>query len=119
MVSARETTASPSLAHRSDLLAVGGGEHHHPHVGCLVDDLARGGHTVHPRHDEVHDHDIRPVVHAQLDGFAAVAGLGDHRDPGLLKHVAQHPARERIVIDDDDLQWFVVAVRARALGLLL
>ena len=116
---AQEARGPRAQRHQPDLLAVGGGEHHHPHVGRLVDDLARGGDAVHARHDEVHDHDVRSVVDAQLDGFAAAAGFGDDRDAGLLQHVAQHPARERIVIDDDDLQWLVVAMRARALGLLL
>ena len=116
---AQEAGGSRAQRHEADLLAVGGGEHHHPHLGRLVDDLARGGDTVHARHDEVHDHDVGLVVDAQLDGLASAPSFGDDRDPRVLQHIAQHPAREWVVIDDDDLQWLVVAMRARALEFLL
>ena len=70
--------------------------------GARAGDRARGGDPVHPDHDDVHQHDVGAEVHGEVDGVAAVVGLGDDDDPGVLQRRAHAAAEHRVVVGDDD-----------------
>ena len=55
-------------------------------------------------HHEVHEDDVRLVVQAQLDRFAAVGRLRDDDDPPGFERVADDTARQRVIVGDDHAQ---------------
>ena len=111
---AEEAGGAGAQRHHPDVDAVAGGQHHHAHVGRVLGDLARRLEAVDPRHHKVHNNDVGPVVAGQLNGFAPTPGLGDHHDARFLQDVAQCPARQWIVIDDDDAHGHAIGTRISA-----
>ena len=99
-----------------DEVAVGAGaQADHPQLGVLrareqddadlgraPGDRARGGDPVHADHDDVHEHDVGAEVDGEVDRVAAVVGLGDDDDPGVLERRAHAAAEHRVVVGDDD-----------------
>ena len=92
----------------AQFLLLGAREHHDRLIGHLLDDLARGGDAVQLGHHHVHQHDVGPVMPAQLDGLAARVGLRDDHDARAMEDVRDRTTRERIVVRDDRPQRIVL-----------
>jgi hypothetical protein len=83
-------------AHRE--LVVRGAEDHRRGAADQVDDLE----AVELRHLHVEEHEIGRQLGDRLHRLEAVGALGDDFDAGHVRQVlAQHLARERLVVDDD------------------
>ena len=88
-------------------LAVGG-EDQDRRLGHLLRDLLRRLEPVHPRHADVHDHDVGPAPLGERDRACAVRGLADHADVRRAREREAQPfAHDLVVVDDQarDLFW--------------
>ena len=71
-------------------------------IGCCPD-LARGLDAVQPRHDQVHQHDVRSQGLRQPDALVAVAGLAHDRHVGLqLEEGAQALPHHLVIVHDQE-----------------
>ena len=62
-----------------------------------------GLHAVHPRHDDIHEDDVRPDLGDLAQGLLAVAGLADDAHPWiLLNELAKGQAADGRVVDQED-----------------
>ena len=68
--------------------------------------------AIHARHADVGKHDIDRMVAQEIERRDAVARLADNRgrelDGDVDEQFAQTVAGQRLVIDDEDFQWFGV-----------
>ena len=62
---------------------------------------ARGRQPVEARHLDVEDHEVRPEVAHQLDGFVATAGFADDVVALLLEELLEVETDDRLVLGDD------------------
>ncbi len=75
------------------------GDHQH-RSEAFTGDVPRRRQPVEARHLDVEDHQIRPEVAHQLDGFVAPAGLADDVIALLLEELLQVEADDRFVFGD-------------------
>src|SRR5437588_1650613 len=98
------------VAHRAgvergeDLLAIGErGQNHNSDLGAARDDARRRIATVHPRHREVHEHDVGLVLGRQGDRLLPIRRGRNHfevaRGPQQLRQPGAH---DRVIFGDDD-----------------
>ncbi len=58
---------------------------------------------VHPRHANVHEHDVGPVGHDRLERARTVAGLRNDNEFGVGLNQGSEPGpHDRLVVRDDD-----------------
>ena len=60
------------------------GEHQYPDLRVAAFDLRNGFNTVHPRHGQIHDRQIRRQVRNRADCVASVGGLAHHLEIGVV-----------------------------------
>ena len=71
----------------------------------------------HLRHLDVEEEDVRPVLGDQLGHLARIAAFDDRGDVGVgLDERADHPPRQRFVVDDQDAEAGHAEARARSAG---
>jgi hypothetical protein len=87
-----------------EVVVAAAGEHDDKLVGVGLEELACREDAVELRHDDVHDHDVGPVVHGELNCFTAVLGLADDGQPSGLQSALDHRSGEGVVIRDDHAQ---------------
>jgi len=69
------------------------------------EDPAGGLEAVHPRHSNVHQHHIRPVLEHGGQRLRAVRDLGYDRDPGRAENHPEAAANEGLIVSDHDPPW--------------
>ena len=97
----QEAGGADAQAEQPRLVVVRRREDEHALVGRPGEDLARRRDPVHLRHHDVHEHHVRAMLERAVDGLATVLGLRDHLHARPLQRLADHPARDRVVVDDD------------------
>ena len=85
------------------VVGVEGGQHDHRGRVLAGAQLLGGGEPVHPRHPDVHQHDVGRVGVDRGGHLGAVGDLGHHADVvGAGQHHRQRRAHERVVVDEQD-----------------
>ena len=56
--------------------------------------------AVQPRHPDVHQHDVGPVLEHRRDRLLAVGGLGQHVDAGRLQDQPEAAPYQRLIVGD-------------------
>ena len=78
-------------------------QHDDPRRVGPSEDLGGRRETVHHRHPDVHQHDIRPGAGHEIDRLASVPRLADDIEVGLRREQHAHAgAEQRLIVDEDD-----------------
>ena len=79
-----------------------GGEHHHLGAGHGLEHPAERLEAVHPRHRDVHEHDVRVLLDGISNRLLAVRGGADNLDVGGPVEEGRQPSpHQRVVIDNE------------------
>jgi hypothetical protein len=80
----------------------------------LLADLARGIESVHDRHADVHDDDVRRELVRECDGLFSVRRRADDLDPWFdLEQRLHHLGERQLVVDDQHMDRALEIVRGQ------
>jgi hypothetical protein len=77
-----------------------GGEHDDLGLRARLEELRDRVEPAHLRHRQVHQHDVGLEPDGEVDGFAAVARLGQHLEPVGFEETAEALAEQDVVVGD-------------------